>query len=145
MFGSNLGNGVGTMVIVVLAIIVVLMGVVLWAKSHPTGKVAADLKTTEADAAALEVKARAAIAAAGSDLRAAEPTLTKMGTVIRSDAERLLEKAEAWITDTSAEDASIAKLNEAISVQQASKANKQAMGRAHVEKLQAALTAATGS
>lgn len=132
MFGNNFGNGVGVMVIVVLTIIVVLLGIKLWAMAHPTGKVAADLKTAEADTSGIVTRAEA-------DLRAAEPTLTKMGTVIRSDAERLLEKAEVWITDTTAEDTAIAGYQAKIAEQEVSKANKKALGRAHVDKLQAAL------
>lgn len=133
MFGNNFGNGVGIMVIVVLTIIVVLLGIKLWAMAHPTGKVAADLKTAEADTSGIVTRAEAAT------LRAAGPTLSKMGTVIRSDAERLLEKAEAWITDTTAEDTAIAGYQAKIAEQEVSKANKKALGRAHVDKLQAAL------
>lgn len=143
MFYNLFGNGIGLMVIVVLAILVVFMAIRLYAQAHPTSKVAVDLNKAETDVSGFETRAAADIRAAAEKV---EPTVTTLGKDIRTEAEKLLEKTESWITDTSAEDNKINEYNGKIAEQQASKANKLALGRAHVERLQAALAAAgTGS
>ena len=123
--------GVSFAVIAVLVVIVILLGLKLWAVAHPTGKVASDFAAAKTDLGKVESEVE-------TDLRRVEPTVSKVENAVRADIVAAIDKTETWFLDWSAEDKAIADAT-------ASKATKQQLARDHVAKLQAALLAADGS
>lgn len=112
-------SGLAVMVIAVLAVIIVILGLALWKHRTPVQELQ--------------------VLRGGAEL--AWTSLGTMGTTFedaaRTEAEKLLSRAEQWLTDTTAEDAKIAEHQQGIVNEQKIKASKAAMRKLHIEKLQA--------
>jgi hypothetical protein len=115
-------SGFAVMVIAVMAVVIVIMGLALW--KH---------RTPAQEFRAVGAWAKEEVEQAGDWLKKTEPSAL-------SEAEKLLERAQAWLTDTTKQDEKIAEHRDAIVALEAEKAQRAAMLKLHVEKLQALST-----
>lgn len=143
-----------TAAFVVLAVIIVLLGLMLWAKLKPDSRVGKDVLavekgagTTWADAVAQYEAGKPVMARWGqtfiTDAEALAAGFKRIEPALQTELQSILTAAEKRLMDMSSEDAKIAQAQADTADANSAKALKLQLVREHVETLQAHIAAHT--
>lgn len=136
-------SGVAIAYIIVMAIIVVILGLVLWAKFNPTSAVGKDVAWAEAHVAPLAADAHTWGKLFVSDAEALAAGFKRIEPELQTELQSLLTAAEKRLMDTTSEDAKIAQAQADTADANSVKALKLQLVKEHVAALQAHIAANT--
>lgn len=153
-----MNNGLETAILIALAIIVVILGLMLYAKLKPNSAVGKDVARVETDAQAFTKEFGSSVQRYGrlfiDDAEALAAGFKRIEPALQTELQSLLTAAEKRLTDLSSEDSDIATAQEdwaratatienKIKAANDAKALKLQLVKAHIDTLQAHVAANT--